>query len=64
MAKEMKTDKSRKLSVSRRRVLKVASAGAAVMAFPTVLLPRKARAAVKITVRDPGGPYVDAFGNA
>ena len=64
MAKEMKTDKSNKLSVSRRRVLKVASAGAAVMAFPTVLLPRKARAAVKITVRDPGGPYVDAFGNA
>jgi putative spermidine/putrescine transport system substrate-binding protein len=64
MAKDVKPNNSGKLTVSRRRVLKGASAGAAVMAFPTVLLPRKARAAVRITTRDPGGPYGDAFGNA
>jgi putative spermidine/putrescine transport system substrate-binding protein len=49
--------------VSRRTLLKRAGAAAAV-AFPMVLLPRKARAAIKLTVRDPGGPYVKAMTEA
>ena len=52
-------------SISRRRVLKGAGAGAAAVAFPIVLTPRKSEAAViKLTARDPGGPYVKAYGAA
>lgn len=47
---------------NRRTVLKSASLGAAALAFPAVLAPRKTRAAVQITVRDPGGPFEKAFG--
>ncbi len=64
MSERANDSKTRKFAVSRRQVIKGAGIGAAVVAFPTVLTPRKAGAAVKITVRDPGGPYVDAFGNA
>jgi len=49
--------------VSRRTLLKGAGAAAAA-AFPMVLLPRKARAAINLTVRDPGGPYVKAMTEA
>jgi putative spermidine/putrescine transport system substrate-binding protein len=52
----------RKAKVTRRSVIKGAGAGAAALAFPTVLTPRKAAAAVKIVVRDPGGPFEKAFG--
>ncbi len=51
-----------KSTVGRRSVLKTASIGAAALAFPTVLVSRKARAAVTITMRDPGGPFEKAFG--
>ena len=50
---------------SRRQVLKgTGVAAAAAVAAPLVLTPRKTRAAVNLTVRDPGGPYVKAFGSA
>ena len=48
----------------RRQFLKRAGLGAAAIALPTVLTPRKAGAAVKLTVRDPGGPYVQAYAEA
>ncbi|MHB1216672.1 MAG: ABC transporter substrate-binding protein [Alphaproteobacteria bacterium] len=51
-----------KSTVSRRSILKGAGVGAAAVAFPAVLTPRKTRAAVTITVRDPGGPFEQAFG--
>ena len=51
-----------KSAVSRRSILKGAGVGAAAVAFPAVLTPRKTRAAVTITVRDPGGPFEKAFG--
>ncbi len=47
-----------------RRVLKSAGVSAAVLAFPTILTPRKAGAATKLTARDPGGPYVEAYAAA
>jgi putative spermidine/putrescine transport system substrate-binding protein len=52
------------MAASRRQVLKGAGIGAAALAVPTVLTPRKTRAAVRITVRDPGGPFEKAFGEA
>jgi putative spermidine/putrescine transport system substrate-binding protein len=50
-----------KSAINRRAILKGAGIGAAAVAFPTVLVPRKTRAAVQLTVRDPGGPYEKAF---
>lgn len=64
MAKKVKGTKLGTATASRRQVLKGAGLGAAAVAFPLVLTPRKTRAAVNITVRDPGGPYVKAFGTA
>ena len=55
----------RKDTISRRHLLKGTGAGAAAVAFPTILTSRKASAAViKLTARDPGGPYVAAYGAA
>lgn len=50
--------------VSRRNVLKGAGAGAAALAFPAVLAPRKTRAATRIVARDPGGPWEKAMSEA
>lgn len=46
----------RRAPVSRRTILKAAGAGTALIAFPTVLTPRKTRAATRIVARDSGGP--------
>ncbi|MHB1216929.1 MAG: hypothetical protein ACYC1L_01870 [Alphaproteobacteria bacterium] len=51
-------------ATSRRRVLTAMGAGAAALAFPTVLTPRKTRAAQRIVIRDPGGPFAKAFEDA
>jgi len=64
MTKRIKANKSAKSAVSRRQVVKGAGVAAFAAAFPTILTPRKAKAAIAITVRDPGGPYVEAFGEA
>jgi putative spermidine/putrescine transport system substrate-binding protein len=64
MTKKVKVNKSRRLELSRRQVVKLTGAAAVAAALPTILTPRKAMAAIKITVRDPGGPYVDAFSEA
>ena len=56
--------KVKQAGVGRRQVLKGAGIGAAALAFPTVLTSRKAGAVVKLTVRDPGGPYVKAYAAA
>ncbi len=64
MTKKVKVNKYRRLELSRRQVVKVTGAAAVAAALPTILTPRKAMAAIKITVRDPGGPYVDAFSEA
>ena len=64
MATRTRGASSDKGGVTRRRVLKGMGAGAVAVAFPMVLTPRKARAAIKLTVRDPGGPYVKAMGEA
>ncbi|MBT6118730.1 MAG: extracellular solute-binding protein, partial [Rhodospirillaceae bacterium] len=60
----MKTKKTspKASGIGRRSVLKGAGLGAAALAVPTVLVPRKTRAAIKLTTRDPGGPYVAAMG--
>ena len=58
------TTKLVKAAVSRRRVLKGAGVAAAALAFPMVILPRKSRAGVTITIRDPGGPFEKAFTEA
>ena len=50
--------------IGRRRVLKSAGVGAAALAFPTILIPRRAGAVTKLTARDPGGPYVKAYAAA
>ncbi len=51
--------------IRRRQLLQGAGLGAAAIAFPMVLTPRKAEAVViKFTVRDPGGPYVKAYAAA
>ena len=52
------------LVTNRRRVLTAMGAGAAALAFPTVLTPRKKRAAQRIVIRDPGGPFTKAFDDA
>jgi putative spermidine/putrescine transport system substrate-binding protein len=57
-----KNNKMAKAGASRRDVLKGTALAAAAIAVPTVLTPRRTRAAVTLTVRDPGGPYVKAFG--
>lgn len=49
---------------SRRQVLKGAALGVAAVAAPTVLLPRKTRAAETLICRDPGGPFTKAFSEA
>ncbi|MBM3542678.1 MAG: extracellular solute-binding protein, partial [Alphaproteobacteria bacterium] len=49
-------------TIGRRTLIKGAGAGAAAVAFPTVLAPRKSAASVKIVARDPGGPFEKAFG--
>lgn len=64
MATSTKGTSSGKGGVSRRKVLKGMGVGVTAVAFPMVLTPRKARAAIKLTVRDPGGPYVKAMGEA
>ncbi len=51
-----------KSTVGRRSMLKGAGLGAAAIAFPTVLAPRKSAASIKIVMRDPGGPFEKAFG--
>ena len=61
MTKKIKANKS---AVSRRQVVKGAGVAALAATFPTILTSRKAVAAIEITVRDPGGPYVEAFGEA
>lgn len=50
--------------VGRRTILKGASIGAATAAFPSVLLPRKTRAATRIVARDSGGPWEKAMAEA
>jgi putative spermidine/putrescine transport system substrate-binding protein len=57
-----KNRKATKTGTSRRDILKGSALAAAAFAVPTVLTPRRTRAAVTLTVRDPGGPYVKAFG--
>lgn len=54
----------RRMPVSRRNVLKGAGIGAAALAFPAVLAPRKTRAATRIVARDPGGPWEKAMAEA
>jgi putative spermidine/putrescine transport system substrate-binding protein len=49
-------------TIGRRTLIKGAGAGAAAVAFPTVLTPRRSAASVKIVARDPGGPFEKAFG--
>jgi putative spermidine/putrescine transport system substrate-binding protein len=56
--------RSRRRGIDRRTVLQGVGAGATAVAFPMVMTPRKARAAIKLTVRDPGGPYVKAMTEA
>ena len=51
-------------AVKRRDVIKGAGIGAAALAFPAVLTPRKTRAAEQLVVRDPGGPFEKAFQEA
>ncbi len=51
-------------AVTRRKMLKGAGVGAAALAFPVVLAPRKTRAAEQLVVRDPGGPFEKAFQEA
>ena len=58
------TKATKSSTVSRRRVLAGTGAAAAAVAFPGILTPRKAGAATKLTVRDPGGPYVKAYAAA
>ncbi|MFO0996595.1 MAG: ABC transporter substrate-binding protein [Alphaproteobacteria bacterium] len=48
-------------AVGRRAFLSSAGAGAAALAFPTVLVPRKTRAAQRLVARDPGGPWEKAM---
>ncbi|MFO0996331.1 MAG: polyamine ABC transporter substrate-binding protein [Alphaproteobacteria bacterium] len=48
----------------RRAIIKGAGVGAAALAFPTVLTPRKTRAAQRLVARNPGGPFEKAFGEA
>lgn len=50
--------------ISRRAILKGAGAGAAALAFPAVLAPRKTRAVTRIVARDPGGPWEKAMAEA
>ena len=52
------------LVTNRRRVLTSLGAGVAALAFPTILTPRKTRAAQRIVIRDPGGPFTKAFDDA
>ena len=60
MADKAKT----KTGTSRRQVLKGSALAAAAIAVPTMIAPRKTRAAVRLTARDPGGPFTKAFGEA
>lgn len=61
----MKTDGAKSIgAVKRRDVLKGVGVGAAALTFPTVLTPRKTRAAERLVVRDPGGPFEKAFQEA
>lgn len=64
MTRREKDKKALQAPVSRRKVLKGMAVGATAVAFPLVLTPRKARAAIKLTMRDPGGPYEKAMGEA
>ena len=48
-------------AIKRRSIIKGAALGAAAAAFPAVLTPRKTRAAERLVVRDPGGPFEKAF---
>ena len=57
-----KETRTKSLGIGRRKVLRGVGLGAAVLSIPIVLTPRKTRAAVKLTTRDPGGPYVAAMG--
>jgi putative spermidine/putrescine transport system substrate-binding protein len=50
-----------KTGPNRRQVVKVMGAGAALIAVPEILVPRKARAAERLVVRNPGGPFEKAF---
>jgi putative spermidine/putrescine transport system substrate-binding protein len=61
----MKKDGAKPIgAVKRRDVLKGAGVGAAALTFPAVMAPRKTRAAEKLVVRDPGGPFEKAFQEA
>jgi putative spermidine/putrescine transport system substrate-binding protein len=64
MAKHTQDKRSNQGGVSRRAALGRMGAAAVAVGFPMVLTPRKARAAIKLTVRDPGGPYTKAMGEA
>ena len=56
--------KKTKSGIGRRQAVKVMGAGAALIAVPEILVPRKARAAERLVVRDPGGPFEKAFKEA